>query len=89
MQYIPKVGDDVYVDTSLFVTHGEDDFIGGLCKVCSVSNAGESLSIEVEEDKGASYLWSYLKELQESLKLKFGTERGHKKPDYRKEFNEL
>jgi len=82
---IPKVGDHIYVDTSLFVTHGEDDFIGGLCRVCSVKD----FMIEVEEDPGAFYNWHSLREEQESLKKQFGNKRGYKKRDHRDEFNSL
>lgn len=52
MKNLPKVGDEIYIDTSLFVTHGEDDFIGGLCKICSTIGDFQNLRIEVEEDKG-------------------------------------
>jgi hypothetical protein len=85
----PRVGDEVYVGTALFLTHGEDDFIGGLCTISKVEKYGDNIWIEVEEDPGTSNSWYYLKELQEELREEFGFERGHKKPDYRKEFNEL
>ena len=88
-KYIPKVGDLVYVDTSLFVTHGEDDFIGGLCEVISVDTHGEDIHrICVKEDPDTSHLWEYLGEMQDKLKKEFGNNRGYLRPDYRPEFNQ-
>jgi hypothetical protein len=87
-KYIPKVGDLVYVDTSLFVTHGIDDFIGGLCEVIAVDPPGkENCSIRVKEDPDTIHSWAYLAELQEKLKAEFGQSRGYQRPDYRPEFN--
>ena len=84
-KYIPKVGDLVYVDTSLFVTHGEDDFIGGLCEVISVE---DNNWIQVKEDPDTSHSWEYLAEMQDKLKKEFGTKRGYLRPDHRPEFNQ-
>ena len=47
---VPKVGDQVYLDTSLYVTHGEDDFIGGLCEVISVEKHEKNIWITVKEE---------------------------------------
>jgi len=89
-KYIPKVGDLVYVDTSLFVTHGEDDFIGGLCEVISVETYGEdNHRISVKEDPDTSHSWEYLAEMQDKLKKEFGKKRGYQRPDTRPEFNRL
>ena len=88
MEYIPKIGDEIYVDTWLYVTHGEDDFIGGLCTVTNVRNVEGNIWIEIAEDDG-SLSWNHLKDIQKQLKAKFGTNRGYKRPDYREEFNRL
>jgi len=29
----PKVGDKIYLDSSFYISHGEDDFVGGLCTI--------------------------------------------------------
>jgi hypothetical protein len=88
--YIPEIGDLVYVDSSLHVTHGIDDFIGGLCEVKSIETFGEKLHrIRVKEDPDTSYSWEYLLELQDKLKKEFGEKKGHSRPDLRSEFNEL
>ena len=86
---VPKVGDQIYVDTSLHVTHGIDDFIGGLCEVMSVEKHEKNIWITVKEEPDTKYNWSHLSELQDKLKIEFGNSRGHKRPDYRSEFNRL
>jgi len=88
-EMIPKVGDQIYIDTSLYVTHGIDDFIGGLCEVVDVKIDEHGVFIAVKEEPGAFYAWNYLAPLQERLKKEFGNQRGHLKSDFRKEFNEL
>lgn len=91
---IPQVGDKIYIDTYLFVTHGIDDFIGGICTISKVEfndyfkkDDAHHYSIEVEEDLGAFYSYHGLLEMQEALKTSFGNNKGHKRPDYRDEFN--
>jgi hypothetical protein len=86
---VPKVGDSIYVDTSLYVTHGADDFIGGLCEVASVKEEWGTLWVCVKEDPETLYGWPELYKIQDRLKSEFGNKRGYKRPDYRKEFNEL
>ena len=86
---VPKVGDQVYVDTWLYVTHGEDDFIGGLCEVMSVEKNEKNIWITIKEEPNTKYNWSHLSEIQDKLKIEFGNSRGHNKPDYRNEFNRL
>jgi hypothetical protein len=86
---VPKVGDQIYVDTSLYVTHGADDFIGGLCEVASVEKEGNTVWISVKEDPETFYRWEDLNKIQEQLKSEFGNKRGYKRPDYRPEFNRL
>lgn len=87
--FIPKVGDQIYIDTSLYVTHGIDDFIGGLCEVEYVKIDENGVFIAVKEEPGAFYDWKYLSLEQGRLKKQFGKKRGYQKPDFRQEFNEL
>lgn len=89
MEYIPKIDDEIYIDTSIYVTHGEDDFIGGICTITYVEETRpQHYWIEIAEDRGR-FSWKYDKEEQEQLKAKFGASRGHRRPDFREEFNGL
>jgi len=45
-KYIPKVGDLIYVDSSIYLSHGVDDFIGGLYEISSKSNLGKTEDIK-------------------------------------------
>jgi hypothetical protein len=90
---IPKVGDKIYVPTTLYVTHGMDDFIGGICTVAGVrlnDNPEEGVAfVSIEEEPGQWYNWdTYLAPNQEIWKAEFGDQTGHLQPDPRPEFNE-
>lgn len=80
-----KVGDDVYVSTSLFISHGEDDFHGGLCKVTSVkpgiSGGQPALFFTVAERAGWEMNWEIYATYQDHLKARYGEERGYMDPD--------
>lgn len=88
---LPKVGDNIYIDTRLYMYRGEDDFIGGLAKVISIEEKeirGKSVHvIKVEEDKIRSYLWEDIVGKQAEWKNLFGDRRACPKPDLRPEFN--
>jgi len=90
----PKVGDRIYVEGTIYLTHGVDDFQGGLCTVKAVqthTENGEEVvsSVEVEEDPGTWYTWpGYLEARQAELKERYGDQKGAPKPDYRAEFND-
>jgi hypothetical protein len=86
----PKVGDKIYLESTIYLTHGVDDFQGGLCTVKAVQEQGGKVkSVEVEEDPGSWYTWeSYLEPRQEEWKKLYGERKGGPKPDYRPEFND-
>jgi hypothetical protein len=88
MASAPRVGDDVYVPSSLHLTHGKDDFRSGLCRVVAVSELNGQAFVEVEEDPGTLHSWAYLEPLQGELRARYGEERGRPDPDLRPEFNE-
>lgn len=89
MEYIPKIGDEIYIDSAFYSTHGEDDFIGGLCTITFIEVISpQNFWIEIAEDRGR-FTWGYNQEQQQRLKAKFGTKRGERKPDFRDEFNRL
>lgn len=87
-----KVGDTVYVRTSLYLGHGRDDFHGGKAVVTRVMkgmSAGKMVPfIVVEERPDTEYNWEMLSEEQDELKKRFGSDVAHAYPDYRTEFNE-
>jgi hypothetical protein len=89
----PKVGDKIYVEGTIYLTHGADDFQGGICTVKEVRSHIENgeevvLSVEVEEDAGTWYTWpGYLELRQEEWKRRYGDQKAGSKPDLRPDFN--
>ncbi|MDP2908002.1 MAG: hypothetical protein Q8O03_08775 [Nanoarchaeota archaeon] len=88
----PRIGQEIYIPTSLYLGHGRDDFIGGLCTIVNVKegmSAGEYMPfVEVAERPGQGYNWEYLQENQGKWKKEYGKKRGKPDPDYRAEFND-
>lgn len=85
---IPKVGDIIYIDSALYIGHGEDDMIGGKARVESVTiHENGMCSITLEGWKNESYGWNSLSSMQEQLKQEFGDSWAHRKPDHRPQFN--
>ncbi len=88
---VPKVGDVIYVGTSVYLSHGADDFIGGKAKVIEVkegiSGGQPAMFVRVEQRPSTSYNWEFLGLEQEKLKAQFGDEWSHADPDDRPEFN--
>jgi hypothetical protein len=90
----PKVGDKIYVEGTIYVTHGADDFRGGICTVMAVQSHvedGEEVvsSVEIEEDPGTWYTWTgYLEPNQEKWKKEYGEQKAGPSPDFRPEFND-
>jgi len=90
----PQVGDKIYVEGTIYLTHGADDFQGGVCTVKAVQSHfenGEEVvsSVEVGEDPGTWYTWSgTLERRQEELKKRYGEQKGGPRPDLRPEFND-
>ena len=84
----PRIGNDVYIPSSLHLTHGEDDFEGGLCRIAGVRIWNGAIFVEVEEDPGTQHAWDYLMEHQDEWRERFGDRRGRPDPDLRPEFNE-
>jgi len=88
---LPKIGQEVYIPTALYLGHGRDDFRGGLCRIRRIElgkSAGEeTVFIEVEENLGTEYNWNLLLKKQKELAKEHGKRRGHPDPDYRPEMN--
>ena len=83
----PDVGDQIYVDTVVYTSHGRDDFVGGLARVTSVHRAESGYFITIEERPGCEYSWEGLAQQQAELKKKFGDQRAYEDPDDDSEFN--
>ena len=94
----PEVGAEVYVPSSYYLSHGVDDFEGGLCRISRIRDTRKSkssnalninrLSVEVEERPGWFSNWYVLMEQQDELRERYGHRRGYQDPDLRPEFNE-
>lgn len=88
---IPKIGDEIYVRTAIYISHGVDDVQGGLARVIAITNgtsAGRKVQfVEVAEHPGNLYNWDFLGEDQEALKERFGKIRARRDPNDRPEFN--
>ena len=85
---MPKIGEKIYIPTSLFVYRGEDDIIGGISTIKSIENKHNCIMVEVNENKGTFYNYKVLLEEQEELKKEFGNKKAKKQPDNRPEFND-
>jgi hypothetical protein len=88
----PKVGDEIYVPSAFYLSHGRDDFVGGLARVVSVRTeefgGSPTTWVEVEERPGRQYNWDSLAAQQSKLREEHGQERSYLDPDNRREFNE-
>ena len=81
----PKVGDTIYVKTSLYIDHGADDVLGGKATVTRVEkDRNGDWFVSVKEHPGNSYNWSYLGPRQAELKKKYGRRHARSDPDYRR-----
>lgn len=87
-----EAGDEIYVGSSFYLSHGRDDFCGGRARVSKVtkgiSGGNEAWFVEVEERPECRYNWEFLENDQEKFKERFGDDRAHADPDLRPEFNE-
>ena len=87
---VPKVTDKVYIPSELHVSHGVDDYKGGLTTISSVEMSKPDdgyIWIETAFYEAGKFRWDVLKKLQTDLATKFGTEPPKPTPDYRAEFN--
>jgi hypothetical protein len=89
----PKPGENIYIESTVYVHHGADDFLGGICKVkatrTSIQNGEEVTDVEVEEDPNSWSRWEgYLEPNQEKWKKEYGEQKGRLRPDLRAEFND-
>ena len=87
----PVVGEDVYIPSELYLSHGRDDFAGGLCRISRIETSVLGVPgtyVEVEEQPGTLHGWDDLLRQQDELRARYGDRRGHADPDLRPEFND-
>jgi len=86
-----RAGDVIYVDTALYVSHGIDDFRGGLGEVTEFrfdKSAGVLTPfVKVSQDPDTWNNWKLLAAIQKKLREEFGKKWSHPDPDDRPEFN--
>lgn len=87
---MPAVGDIIYLESMLYLSHGRDDFHGGKCRISKVIAREDPTDpyIEVAEWPGIQCRYRPLLEEQEELKAEYGDSMGHLCPDTRPEFND-
>ena len=80
-----KIGQKIYVETHLYMSHGSDDVIGGLATVSKIKDgisAGKKVPfVSVKEHPGNSYNWKLLSQKQDQLKEEFGNQIAKADPD--------
>jgi len=81
----PKKGDKIYVPSALYLSHGADDFAGGIATVSAVKKTrmgGKAdFEITVEEKPHSGFYWSNLSQDQVRLKKEYGKQKAHADPD--------
>ena len=84
------VGEWIYVESEFYLSHGEDDFVGGRARVMQVK-LDEKLRawVEFEVQSGKMHNWEYLGPKQNPLRARYGKAMAHRDPDRRPEFNRL
>ncbi len=88
-----RVGDVIYLDTELYISHGRDDFYGGLAELVEVKleriGANPVVFVRAVQEPDTWHNWStYLAPMQKKLREEFGKKWAHPHPDWRPEFNE-
>src|SRR5882672_6723467 len=87
-----RKGDVIYVDTSLYISHGRDDFRGGLAEVVEFSidiSAGKPTPfLRVAQEPATWSNWQMLAVDQKKLGTEFAKSWAPPDPDFRPEFNE-
>jgi len=85
-------GDVIYVDTSLYLSHGRDDFRGGLAEViearADISAGKPTPFVRLAQDSDTWHNWQMLAANQKKLRAEFDKNWAHPDPDDRPEFNE-
>jgi len=88
-----RPGDVIYLDTELYISHGRDDFRGGLAEVVEVKPdkiKGRPVQfLRAAQEPDTWHNWeTFLAPMQKKLRAEFGKKWAHPDPDWRPEFNE-
>lgn len=90
----PKIGDEIYVPSALFVYRGSDDFAGGKAIIDKIDKSKtlppdhfNYISVGIKERPGTMYNYKNLIKDQEKLKKEYGDRVAHPDPDNDPEFN--
>jgi len=87
-----RKGDVIYVETELYLSHGVDDWRGGLIEVIDynmqVSGGKPTPFAGVIMQTLSWFNWPVLAAEQKKLRAEFGKNRAHAIPDHRPEFNQ-
>jgi hypothetical protein len=88
-----RAGDVIYLDTELYISHGRDDFRGGLAEVVEVKPekiGGKPVSfVRAAQEPDTWHNWTtFLAPMQKRLREEFRKKWAHPDPDWRPEFNE-
>jgi len=87
-----RPGDVIYVDSSIYLSHGRDDFRGGLAEVVSLRpglSAGRHAPfVCVAQEPSTWHNWQMPAAAQKALRARYGKNWSRHDPDYRPEFNE-
>ena len=85
---MPEVGEKIYIPTSLYMDHGEDDVHGGLATISEVvlnsdcPQESNRIYVFVQEVPGVSYNYWVLLRDQDKLRERFGDQAAYPDPDY-------
>ena len=91
-QHVPSIGEEIYVPSEFYLSHGRDDIRGGCAVVTKITQEkhGDRVvhGICVEEFPEKTYYWENgLMQEQEKLRRQYGDRRARRDPDERSEFN--
>ena len=78
-----KAGQKIYVGSSYYISHGADDFSGGIATISRIKDG----FVKIAENPGREYGLEHLLENQILWKKEYGNCKAHRSPDYSPEFN--
>ena len=91
---LPKIGEKIYVPSALYLSHGLDDFAGGIATVSGIHTNDflppdhiNYYMVSINERPSTQYNWLHLLEEQDKLEERYKGQIAHRDPDDRFEFN--
>jgi hypothetical protein len=79
----PKVGQKIYVPDAMYISHGSDDFAGGIATVSRVyEHSNDDTYVDIKERPGHGYNWTgFIGPDQAKLKEEYKGRIAHADPD--------